>query len=50
MKSGPFDGKSTIIGAGKSQVARRLGRSGLDPAVEAVLRVIADAELSVDEI
>lgn len=50
MKLGPFDGKAVITGAGKSQVGRRLGRSGLDLTVEAVLRAIADAGLSVDEI
>lgn len=50
MKSGPFDGKAVITGAGKSQVGRRLGRSGLGLTVEAVLSAIADAGLSMDEI
>lgn len=47
---GPFDGRAVITGAGKSQVGRRLGRTGLDLTVEACLRAIADAGLSVDEI
>lgn len=50
MRRGPFEGKAVITGAGKSQVGRRLGRSGLDLTVEAVSRAIADAGLSVDEI
>jgi acetyl-CoA acetyltransferase len=48
--SGPFAGRAVITGAGKSQVGRRLGRAGLDLTVEAVLRAIADAGLSVDDI
>jgi acetyl-CoA acetyltransferase len=48
--SGPFDGKAVITGAGKSQVGRRLGRTGLDLTVEAVTRAIADAGLSVDDV
>jgi acetyl-CoA acetyltransferase len=47
---GPFDGKAVIAGAGKSQVGRRLGRSGLDLTLEAVSRAIADAGLGVDDI
>ena len=41
--SGPFDGKAVLTGAGKSQVGRRLGRTGLDLTLEAVLRAIEDA-------
>lgn len=48
--TGPFDGKAVITGAGKSQVGRRLGRTGLDLTLEAVLRAIAHAGLSVDDI
>ncbi len=50
MSGGPFDGKAVITGAGKSQVGRRLGRTGLELTLEAVLRAIADAGLSVDDI
>src|ERR1700712_3761766 len=47
---GPFDGKAVLTGAGKSQVGRRLGRTGLDLTLEAVLRAIEHAGLSVDDI
>ncbi len=50
MTSGPFGGKAVITGAGKSQVGRRLGRTGLDLTLEAVERAIAHAGLSVDDI
>src|SRR5690606_19538995 len=50
MSRGPFDGKAVLTGAGKSQVGRRLGRTGLDLTLEAVLRAIADAGLDVDDI
>jgi acetyl-CoA acetyltransferase len=50
LRAGPFDGKAVITGAGKSQVGRRLGRTGLDLTLEAVTRAIADAGLSVDDI
>ncbi|MEZ0351990.1 thiolase family protein [Mycobacterium sp. pR1184] len=50
MRGGPFDGKAVLTGAGKSQVGRRLGRTGLDLTLEAVLRAIADAGLDVDDI
>ena len=50
MIGGPFDGKAVLTGAGKSQVGRRLGRTGLDLTLEAVLRAIADAGLDVDDI
>jgi acetyl-CoA acetyltransferase len=49
-RGGPFEGKAVITGAGKSQVGRRLGRTGLDLTVEACLRAIEDAGLSVDDI
>ena len=48
--SRPFDGTAVITGAGKSQVGRRLGRTGLDPTLEAVLRAIADAGLDIDDV
>jgi acetyl-CoA acetyltransferase len=47
---GPFDGRAVITGAGKSQVGRRLGRTGLDLTLEAVLRAIEHAGLSVDDV
>src|SRR6195952_1989022 len=47
---GPFDGKAVLTGAGKSQGGRRLGRTGLDLPLEAVLRAIEHAGLSVDDI
>src|SRR3979409_2234356 len=50
MTGGPFDGKAVLTGAGKSQVGRRRGRPGLDLTLEAVLRAIEDAGLSVDDI
>jgi acetyl-CoA acetyltransferase len=50
MTRGPFDGKAVLTGAGKSQVGRRLGRTGLDLTLEAVLRAVSDAGLSVDDV
>ncbi len=50
MTGGPFDGKAILTGAGKSQVGRRLGRTGLDLTLEAVLRAIEDAGLAVDDV
>lgn len=50
MSGGPFDGKAVLTGAGKSQVGRRLGRTGLELTLEAVLRAISDAGLSPDDI
>jgi acetyl-CoA acetyltransferase len=50
VTGGPFDGKAVLTGAGKSQVGRRLGRTGLDLTLEAVLRAISDAGLEVDDI
>ena len=47
---GPFAGRAVITGAGKSQVGRRLGRSGMALTIEAVLRAIADAGLTPDDI
>jgi acetyl-CoA acetyltransferase len=47
---GPFQGRAVLSGAGKSQVGRRLGRSGLDLTVEAALRAIVDAGLTPDDI
>ncbi|WP_299577207.1 thiolase family protein [uncultured Williamsia sp.] len=39
-----------ISGVGQSQVGRRLGRSGLDLTVEACLRAVADAGLTLSDI
>jgi acetyl-CoA acetyltransferase len=50
MRGGPFEGKAIITGAGKSQVGRRLGRTGLDLTLEAVTRAIADAGLGIDDV
>lgn len=50
MNRGPFDGRAVITGAGKSQVGRRLGRTGLDLTLEAVTRAIADAGLDIDDV
>jgi acetyl-CoA acetyltransferase len=50
MRGGPFEGKAVITGAGKSQVGRRLGRTGLELTLEAVTRAIADAGLSIDDV
>ena len=49
-RGGPFGGRAVITGAGKSQVGRRLGRTGLELTVEACLRAIEDAGLTVDDI
>jgi acetyl-CoA acetyltransferase len=50
VAGGPFGGNAVITGAGKSQVGRRLGRTGLDLTIEAVTRAIVDAGLHVDDI
>lgn len=50
MNRGPFDGKAVLTGVGKSQVGRRLGRTGLDLTLEAVTRAVAHAGLSLDDI
>jgi len=50
MSGGPFAGKAVLTGAGKSQVGRRLGRTGLELTVEAVLRAIADAGLRPEDV
>ncbi|HEX4189469.1 MAG TPA: thiolase family protein [Marmoricola sp.] len=50
MTDGPFAGRAVITGAGKSEVGRRLGRSGLSLTVEACLRAIEDAGLDPDDI
>ncbi|SHN16048.1 thiolase family protein [Cryptosporangium aurantiacum] len=49
-RGGPFRGQAVLTGAGKSQVGRRLGRSGLELTIEAALRAIADAGLTPDDI
>ena len=50
MSGGPFNGKAVLTGAGKSQVGRRLGRTGLGLTLEAVVRAIEDAGLHVDDV
>lgn len=50
MNGGPFGGRAVLTGVGKSQVGRRLGRTGLDLTIEAALRAIADAGLTPDDI
>ncbi|MEX5636458.1 thiolase family protein [Parafrankia sp. FMc2] len=50
MSGGPFAGKAVLTGAGKSQVGRRLGRTGLELTVEAVQRAIADAGLRPEDV
>jgi acetyl-CoA acetyltransferase len=49
-RGGPFEGRAVLTGAGKSQVGRKLGRTGLDLTVEACLRAIADAGLTPGDI
>jgi acetyl-CoA acetyltransferase len=49
-RGGPFGGRAVLTGAGKSQVGRRLGRSGLELTVEACLRAIGHAGLTPDQI
>ncbi|MCW2829400.1 MAG: ditF [Aeromicrobium sp.] len=49
-RGGPFEGKAVLTGAGKSQVGRNLGRTGLDLTIEAALRAITDAGLTPDDI
>ncbi|SHN18890.1 thiolase family protein [Cryptosporangium aurantiacum] len=49
-RGGPFEGRAVLTGAGKSQVGRRLGRTGLELTIEAALRAIADAGLTPDDI
>jgi acetyl-CoA acetyltransferase len=44
------DGKAVISGMGQSDVGRRLGRDGIDLAVEGTRLAIEDAGLSVDDI
>ena len=39
-----------LFRSGKSQVGRRLGRTGLELTLEAVLRAIADAGLDIDDV
>jgi acetyl-CoA acetyltransferase len=44
------DGRAVISGIGQSAVGRRLGRYGIDLAVEAVLLAVEDAGLGIDDI
>jgi acetyl-CoA acetyltransferase len=45
-----LDGKAVISGIGQSAVGRRLGRNGVDLAIEATLLAIEDAGLTPDDI
>src|SRR5690606_33954222 len=44
------DDRAVISGAGQSQIGRRIGRTGLDLALEAAERAVAHAGLSFDDI
>ena len=46
----PLERKAVISGAAQSDIGRRLHRSGLDLTIEAALRAVGDAGLSVDDI
>lgn len=44
------DGRAVITGIGQSQIGRRIGRTGIDLAIEAALAAIAHAGLRPEEI
>ncbi|GAA4667154.1 thiolase family protein [Gordonia humi] len=44
------DGKAVITGVGQSQIGRRIGRSGIDLALEAAERAVHHAGLTFDDI
>ena len=46
----PLERRAVISGAAQSDIGRRLHRSGLDLTIEAALRAIDDAGLTVDDI
>jgi len=46
----PLERRSVISGAAQSDIGRRLHRSGLDLTIEAALRAVDDAGLTVDDI
>ena len=46
----PLERRAVISGAAQSDIGRRLHRSGLDLTIEAALRAVGDAGLSVDDI
>jgi len=46
----PLGGRAVVTGIGQSAVGRRLGRSGYDLTLEACIRAIADAGLTIDDI
>ena len=46
----PLERMAIISGAAQSDIGRRLHRSGIDLTIEAALRAIADAGLTVDDI
>jgi len=46
----PLGGRAVITGIGQSAVGRRLGRSGYDLTLEACVRAVADAGLTIDDI
>ena len=48
--SEPLERMAIISGAAQSDIGRRLHRSGIDLTIEAALRAIADAGLTVDDI
>lgn len=45
-----FERRAIISGIGQSQIGRRLGRTGLDLTIEASLRAISDAGLTLSDI
>ncbi|MDH3704822.1 MAG: thiolase family protein, partial [Acidimicrobiia bacterium] len=46
----PLERQTIISGIGQSDIGRRLYRTGLDLTIEATLRAIDDAGLTVDDI
>ena len=46
----PLERRAVISGAAQSDIGRRLHRSGLDLTIEAALRAIDDAGLTVDDL
>jgi acetyl-CoA acetyltransferase len=45
-----FERRAVISGIGQSQIGRRLGRTGLDLTIEATLRAVDDAGLTLSDI
>ena len=46
----PLERRAVISGAAQSDIGRRLHRAGLDLTIEAALRAVDDAGLTVDDI